>query len=84
METENSQNVFSVSITHNSKIRKLNDENKVLETELSFVKQPFYYGFYHFWVMKYKNRELSYKKNILNCLLFFFLNRVNVNLMYDK
>ena len=27
METENSQNVFSVSITHNSKIRELSDRN---------------------------------------------------------
>ena len=34
METENSQNVFSISITHNSKIRELSDENKKLETEL--------------------------------------------------
>ena len=35
METENSQNVFSVSITHNSKIRELSDVNRVMETELS-------------------------------------------------
>ena len=34
METENSQNVFSVSITHNSKIRELSDGNRVMETEL--------------------------------------------------
>ena len=34
-ETENSQNVFSVFITHNSKIRKLSDRNRVMETELS-------------------------------------------------
>ena len=40
METENSQNVFSVSITHNSKIRELSNENRVMETELSFAKQP--------------------------------------------
>ena len=38
METENSQNVFSVSITHNSKIRELGNENRVMETELSFAK----------------------------------------------
>ena len=62
METENSQNVFSISITHNSKIKELSDKNRVMKTELSFVKQLFYYGYYHFWVMKYKNRELSYKK----------------------
>ena len=30
METENSQNVFSVSITHNSKIRELSDGNRVI------------------------------------------------------
>ena len=34
METKNSQNVFSVSITHNSKIRELSDGNRVIETEL--------------------------------------------------
>ena len=31
MKTENSQNVFSVSITHNSKIRKLSDGNRVID-----------------------------------------------------
>ena len=30
METENKQNVFSVFITHNSKIRELSDENRVI------------------------------------------------------
>ena len=34
METENSQKLFSVSITHNSKIRELSDGNRVLETKL--------------------------------------------------
>ena len=48
METENSQNVFSVSITHNSKIRELSDGNRVIETKLSFAKQPFCYGSHHF------------------------------------
>ena len=62
MKTENSQNVFSVSITHNSKIRELSDGNRVMETELSFVKQPFCYGSNHFWVMSYGNRELSNQK----------------------
>ena len=31
MKTENSQNVFSVSITHSSKIRELNDGNRVMD-----------------------------------------------------
>ena len=38
METENSQKLFSVSITHNSKIRELSDRNRVMKTELSFAK----------------------------------------------
>ena len=34
METENSQNVFLVFITHNSKIRELSDGNRVMKIEL--------------------------------------------------
>ena len=60
MEIENSQNVFLVSITHNSKIRELSDGNRVMETELSFTKQPFCYGSHYFWIMNYENWELSY------------------------
>ena len=48
MEIENSQKLFSVSITHNSKIRELSDRNRVMEIELSFAKQPFCYGSHHF------------------------------------
>ena len=48
METENNFWLFSVFVTHNSKIRELNDENRVMETELSFAKQPFCYGSHHF------------------------------------
>ena len=48
METENSQNVFLVFITHNSKIRELSDGNILMKTELSFVKQLFYHGSHHF------------------------------------
>ena len=62
METENSQKLFSVSITHNSKIRELSDGNRVMETELLFAKQTFCYGSHYFWVMSYGNRELSYQK----------------------
>ena len=36
METEISQNVFSVSITHNSKIRELSDENRVIVCQTTF------------------------------------------------
>ena len=48
MKTENSQNVFSVSITHNSKIRELSDGNRVMETELSCAKWILSYGSHHF------------------------------------
>ena len=48
METENNQKLFSVSITHNSKIRELSDGNRVMETELLFAKQTFYYDSHHF------------------------------------
>ena len=41
MKTENSQKVFLVSITHNSKIRELSDGNKKLKTELWLAKQTF-------------------------------------------
>ena len=34
METEKSQNLFSVSVTYNLKIRELSDVNKFIETEL--------------------------------------------------
>ena len=59
METENSQNVFSVSITHNSKMRELSDGNKVMETELLKAKQPFVswvppFFTYELWKQRYK------------------------------
>ena len=37
METENNQNVFSVSITHNSKIKELSDENRVIICQITFL-----------------------------------------------
>ena len=41
METENTWNVFSISITHNSKIRELSDRNRKLKTELWFSQTDF-------------------------------------------
>ena len=43
METENSQNVFSVSITYNSKIRELSDGNRVIvcQTDIELWVSPF-------------------------------------------
>ena len=41
METENSEKLFSISITHNSKIRELSDGNRIMKTELSFGQTTF-------------------------------------------
>ena len=56
MKTENSQKVFSVSITHNSKIRELSDGNKKLKTELWFAKQTFFLELR--WVLPFFRIEL--------------------------
>ena len=53
MEIENSLWLFSVSITHNSKIRELNDGNRVMETELSFGQTTFL-----LWVLPFLSYEL--------------------------
>ena len=53
METENSQNVFLVSITHNSKIKELSDGNRVLD----FPNNLFAMGLtiFELWVMETEN-----------------------------
>ena len=59
METKNSQNVFSVSITHNSKIKELSNGNKKLEIELCGAKRTS-----QLWVppfLSYKLWKLSYE-----------------------
>ena len=50
IETENRQNVFSVSITHNSKIRELSDRNRVMD----FPNKLFVMGptIFELWIMK--------------------------------
>ena len=58
MEIENNQNVFSVFITHNSKIRELSDGNKVI---YGGAKRTFNYRSHHFLVMSYGNRDMSYE-----------------------
>ena len=56
MKTENSQKVFSVSITHNSKIRELSDGNKKLKIELWLAKQIFFWELR--WVSPFLRIEL--------------------------
>ena len=53
METENSQNVFSVSITHNSKIRELSYGNRVIVWPNNlFTMGP---TIFELWVMETEN-----------------------------
>ena len=53
METENSRNMFSVSVTHNSKIRELSDGNRVMD----FPNNLFAMGptIFELWVMETEN-----------------------------
>ena len=61
---------FSVSITHNSKIRELSDGNRVIVCQTNF----FAMGLIILWVMSYKNRELSYQKTqSKQALIYFFV-----------
>ena len=48
METENSQKLFSVSITHSSKNRELSDGNRVIVCQTTFL----------LWVPPFLNYEL--------------------------
>ena len=63
METENSLRLFSVSITHNSKIRELCDGNRVMKTELSFGQTTFLlwvppFLSYELWKLRIELRKL--------------------------
>ena len=53
MKTENNKNLFSVSITYNSKIRELSDGNKFIETELWTSQTTFL-----LWVSLFLSYEL--------------------------
>ena len=53
MKTENSLWLFSISITHNSKIRELSDGNRVMEIELLFGQTTFL-----LWVLPFLSYEL--------------------------
>ena len=72
METENSQNMFSVSITHNSKIRELNDGNRVM----NFPYNLFAIGptIFELWVMEIEIWVMEIAKPNTP-LVFFFLKK---------
>ena len=58
METENSQNVFSVSITHNSKIRELSDGNRVIVCQTAFLLWVPPFLSYELWKLIIELRNL--------------------------
>ena len=49
METENSQNVFLVFITHNLKIRELSDRNRVMTSQTTFLLWVLLFLSYELW-----------------------------------
>ena len=54
METENNQNVFSISITHNSKIRELSYGNKVMTSQTTFLLWIPPFLSYELWKLRYE------------------------------
>ena len=52
MKTENSQKLFSVSITHNSKIRELSDGNRVIVCQTNFLLWVLLFLSYELWKQK--------------------------------
>ena len=66
--------MFSVSITHHSKIRKLSDGNKNWKHSYENPNELLSYEFHYFWVMSYENRVISYE-NSKSKPPFLFLKR---------
>ena len=70
METENSQKLFSVFITHNSKIRELSDENRVIVCQTNFL----------LWVLPFLSYELWKQRIELSKLAIQMGSKVLINL----
>ena len=54
MKTENSQNMFSASITYNSKIRVLSDGNRVMTSQTTFLLWVSPFLSYELWKLRYE------------------------------
>ena len=57
MKTKNSQNVFSISITHNSKIRELSDENRVFCSQTDIELWVPLFLSYELWKLRIELRK---------------------------
>ena len=74
METENRQNVFSVSITHNSKIRELSDRNRVIVCQTTFLLRVPPFLSYELWKLRIElpNLPIQTPPKQLPTFFFFF------------
>ena len=59
METENSQKLFSVSITYNSKIRELSDGNRVIVCQTNFLLWVPPFLSYELWKQRIELSKLA-------------------------
>ena len=66
--------MFSVSITHHSKIRELSDRNKNWKHSYENSNELLSYEFHYFWVMSYGKRVISYGNSKFKSP-FLFLKR---------
>ena len=57
METENNKNVFSVSITHNLKIKELSDGNRVMMVPNELLAMGL--TIFELWVMEIDEQNTS-------------------------
>ena len=74
LETENTSNMFSVFISHHSKIKELSDGNKnwkQIQTEFFFF---FFPGTYIFWVMSDGNKVMSYGNGKSKQIFKYFMS----------
>ena len=90
MKTENTQNVFSISITHNSKIRELNDGNRVIVCQTTFLSLVPPFLSYELWKLRIELRKqlnqtasqhpngqinLTFRTGNISFLILYFIHR---------
>ena len=68
METENSQNVLSVSITYNSKIRELSDGNKVIICQATFLLWVPPFLSYELWKLRIELSKFAIQTALIHRL----------------
>ena len=79
METENSQKLFSVSITHNSKIRELSDGNRVIVCQTNFLLWVPPFLSYELWKQRIELSKLAIQTGYYYPLSSFTLEKYTRN-----